>query len=41
MTKAALSRDAPLSSWLIAAMRTVAALDPMRLAGAILFIALW
>ena len=41
MTKAALSQDAPPSSWLIAMKRRVAALDPMRLAGAALFIALW
>jgi ABC-type nitrate/sulfonate/bicarbonate transport system permease component len=41
MTKAALSQDAPSSSWLTAATRTLAALDPLRLAGAVLFIALW
>ena len=41
MTKAALSQAPPSSSWLIIATRTVAALDPMRLAGAILFIAFW
>ena len=38
MTKAALRREAPSSSWL-ATMRKLAALD--RLAGAVLFIALW
>jgi ABC-type nitrate/sulfonate/bicarbonate transport system permease component len=41
MTKAALGRSAPSSSRLTGAMRKVAALDPMRLAGAVLFIALW
>jgi ABC-type nitrate/sulfonate/bicarbonate transport system permease component len=41
MTKAALRRDAPPSSWLGATMRTLTALDPLRLAGPILFIALW
>ena len=41
MTKADLRRDAPSSSWLGATMRTLTALDPLRFAGAILFIALW
>jgi ABC-type nitrate/sulfonate/bicarbonate transport system permease component len=41
MTKAAVRRGAPSSSWLGATMRTLTALDPLRLAGAILFIALW
>jgi ABC-type nitrate/sulfonate/bicarbonate transport system permease component len=41
MTKAPVRSDVPSSSWLGAMMRTLAALDPLRLAGAILFIALW
>jgi hypothetical protein len=41
MTKADLHRDAPSSSLLSATMRTLMGLDPLRLAGAILFIAGW